>query len=144
MQTALHVTILTTAVFVATMAPASAHTVAGAGATNFQTTLTAVSPPLPGLSVRVIDRGARLQLRNIQCVRTSWARARTTVWFAKGPWTSKEVPYGDGMWVGSASTADHVRCARGRLGRGVAGPDLAARSGAVPSLASRRREPSKP
>ena len=48
------------------------------------------------------------------------------MWFAKRPFTSKEVPDGDGMWVGSASATDHPRHARGRLGRGVAGPDRAA------------------
>jgi hypothetical protein len=79
--------------------------------------------------------------RNIRCVRTSSSRVWTTMWFAKCPWTMEEVPDGDGMWVGSASAADHLRCARGRLGRGVAGPGLAARSGAVPAVAAQRPDP---
>jgi hypothetical protein len=45
------------------------------------------------------------------------------------------------MWVGSASAADHLRCARGRLGCGVAGPGVAARSGAVPAVAAQRLDP---
>jgi hypothetical protein len=34
---------------------------------------------------------------------------RTTMWFAKCPWTIEEVPDGDGMWVGSAPAAEHLR-----------------------------------
>lgn len=41
--------------------PASAHTVAGSGATNFQTNLNAVSPSVPGLHFRVIENGARVE-----------------------------------------------------------------------------------
>src|SRR5918994_2131842 len=78
---------------------------------------------------------------NIRCVRTSLSRVRTTIWFAKCPWTMEEVPDGDGMWVGSAPAADHLRCARGRLGQGVAGPYLAARPGAVPAVAAQRPDP---
>jgi len=74
------------------------------------------------LARRHTTRSSNLQAPpNIQCVRTSSVRVRTTMWFAKSPWTSKEVPDGNGMWVGFASTADHVRCARGRVGRRPAG-----------------------
>ena len=41
--------------------PASAHTVAGTGATNYRTTLRSVAPSLPGLSVKIIENGSRLQ-----------------------------------------------------------------------------------
>jgi deferrochelatase/peroxidase EfeB len=44
--------------------PASAHTVSGVGATNFRTTLSALTPPVPGVSLRVIENGSRLELRN--------------------------------------------------------------------------------
>jgi hypothetical protein len=44
--------------------PASAHTVSGVGATNYSTTLGALTPPVAGLSVRVIENGSRLQLTN--------------------------------------------------------------------------------
>src|SRR6266542_1393025 len=80
---------------------------------------------------------------NIQCVRTSSARTRTTMWSANSPWTIKEVPDDDGMWAGSAPEADHLRCARGRLGRGVAGQDLAAGPRLVRALASRRHDPTR-
>ncbi len=49
---------------VAMAAPASAHTVSGVGATDWRTTLTAVTPAVPGLSVRVIETGSRLELTN--------------------------------------------------------------------------------
>jgi deferrochelatase/peroxidase EfeB len=45
-------------------APALAHQVGGVGATNFATTLTAVTPTVPGLELRVIENGSRLELRN--------------------------------------------------------------------------------
>jgi deferrochelatase/peroxidase EfeB len=45
-------------------APAAAHSVGGVGATNFRTTLSAVSPAVPGLALRVIENGSRLELRN--------------------------------------------------------------------------------
>ena len=45
-------------------APASAHTVGGVGATNFHTTLSALTPAVAGVSLRVIENGSRLELRN--------------------------------------------------------------------------------
>lgn len=45
-------------------APALAHEVGGVGATNFQTTLSAMTPSVPGLSLRVIENGSRLELSN--------------------------------------------------------------------------------
>jgi hypothetical protein len=44
-------------------APASAHTVAGQGATNYRTTLGAITPPTPGLRVKVLDAGSLIELR---------------------------------------------------------------------------------
>jgi hypothetical protein len=44
--------------------PASAHTVAGVGATNFETRLLSVRPAVPGLTMRVVDVGSRFELRN--------------------------------------------------------------------------------
>jgi hypothetical protein len=44
--------------------PASAHQMGGAGATNFRTTLIAVEPAVAGVSLRVIENGSRLELRN--------------------------------------------------------------------------------
>ncbi len=44
--------------------PASAHSVAGVSATNFQTTLRSVSPAVPGLEVKVVEAGSRLEVEN--------------------------------------------------------------------------------
>lgn len=43
--------------------PASAHTVAGSGATNYRTTMRDVSPAIAGLTVKVIESGSRLEAR---------------------------------------------------------------------------------
>jgi hypothetical protein len=44
--------------------PASAHSVSGVGATNWQTTLTGVSPAVAGLTIRVVEDGSRLEIVN--------------------------------------------------------------------------------
>jgi hypothetical protein len=44
--------------------PASAHSVSGVTATNFRTHLTSVTPDLPGLEVKVVEAGSRLQVEN--------------------------------------------------------------------------------
>lgn len=51
---------LTVALLVGAAAPASAHTVAGTGATNYRTTLR-TRPDLPGLRVQVIEIGSRFE-----------------------------------------------------------------------------------
>src|SRR4051794_19120582 len=38
--------------------PAAAHTVGGVGATNFHTTLSALTPAMPGVTLRVIENGS--------------------------------------------------------------------------------------
>ena len=45
-------------------APASAHSVSGVSGTNFQTTLQSVTPAVPGLEVKVVEAGSRLQVEN--------------------------------------------------------------------------------
>ena len=45
-------------------APASAHSVSGVGATNFHTNLIGIDPPMPGLKVKVVESGSRLELEN--------------------------------------------------------------------------------
>ena len=45
-------------------APATAHSVGGAQASNYQTRIRAVEPPVAGLRVEVVDAGARLRLHN--------------------------------------------------------------------------------
>jgi hypothetical protein len=52
------------AVLMATAGPASAHSVAGVGGTNYRTTVHGVSPRVDGLVVRSIETGSRLELVN--------------------------------------------------------------------------------
>lgn len=53
-----------TAASVLAAPPASAHSVAGVAGTNYRTRLLAVRPALPGLRVKVIETGSRLELTN--------------------------------------------------------------------------------
>ncbi len=48
----------------ATAGPASAHSVAGVSPTNLHTNLKSVTPAVPGLEVKVVEAGSRLQLTN--------------------------------------------------------------------------------
>jgi hypothetical protein len=58
-------TVVTALVWIVALAtPASAHTVSGVGATNWRTALTSVTPPTPGLVVKVVELGSRLELTN--------------------------------------------------------------------------------
>jgi hypothetical protein len=45
-------------------APADAHAVGGAQASNYQTRILSIEPMVPGLQVEVTDAGARLRVRN--------------------------------------------------------------------------------
>jgi len=45
-------------------APAAAHAVGGAQASNYQTRILSIQPGVPGLTVEVVDAGARLRVRN--------------------------------------------------------------------------------
>jgi hypothetical protein len=44
--------------------PAAAHQVGGMGATNYHATLTSIEPAIAGVSLRVVENGSRLELRN--------------------------------------------------------------------------------
>jgi hypothetical protein len=44
--------------------PASAHSVSGVSATNLQTNLTSVEPERPGLSVKIVEAGSRIEVEN--------------------------------------------------------------------------------
>jgi hypothetical protein len=50
------------ALLVATAAPASAHAADAPDATNYRTTIIGLTPALPGVEVRAIEAGARLEL----------------------------------------------------------------------------------
>src|SRR5215217_8574049 len=87
-------------------------------------------------------RRGRSPSANNRCVRTSPARAWATIRFVNCLSSNREVLGEHRMWVGSAPSADHFRRLGDRVWRGVAGPGVAARPGAVPSLVvSRRRSP---
>ena len=45
-------------------APASAHSVSGVSATNYHTHLRSVTPAVPGLDIKVVEAGSRLQVTN--------------------------------------------------------------------------------
>ena len=45
-------------------APASAHTASGPRPTNYLTTLGSISPRVPGVTVRVVELGNKLELTN--------------------------------------------------------------------------------
>src|SRR5215217_7940984 len=45
-------------------APASAHSVSGAGATNYRTVLDDVTPAVEGVEITVIENGSRIELTN--------------------------------------------------------------------------------
>jgi hypothetical protein len=44
--------------------PASAHSVSGASASNYVTTLTSVRPAVPGIKLRIVEFGSRVELTN--------------------------------------------------------------------------------
>lgn len=56
--------VLAALLLTATAAPAAAHTGGGPEASNFQTRVRSVSPPTPGLGVRVVEAGERLEVAN--------------------------------------------------------------------------------
>lgn len=56
--------VLTLGLVVLAAAPAGAHQVGGVGANNYQTTLEGVSPETPGLSVRIVEAGGRIEVVN--------------------------------------------------------------------------------
>jgi hypothetical protein len=51
-------------VAVAVAAPADAHTVTGVPSTNYRSEIVAVSPPVPGVRLRLLDFGRRVELVN--------------------------------------------------------------------------------
>lgn len=82
---------------------ASAHEVGGVGATNFATTLSGLSPAVPGVALSVVENGSRLQLRNT---------TKTEV-VVRG---YSEEPYArvgpDGVWLNDSSPASYLNADR--------------------------------
>lgn len=83
-------------------APASAHSVSGVGATNFHTNLRSVSPEPPGLEVRVVESGSRLEVRN--------GGAEVLVLGYKGEPYLRIGP--DGVFQNLLSTASYINATR--------------------------------
>ena len=54
--------VIAAAILMAGATPAWAHSVSGTGATNYKTTLKRVAPTLPGLHIKVIEAGSRVEL----------------------------------------------------------------------------------
>jgi hypothetical protein len=51
-------------VLLASAQPASAHTIGGVQATNYRSHITSVTPPVPGVTIRLRDLGRRVELVN--------------------------------------------------------------------------------
>jgi deferrochelatase/peroxidase EfeB len=80
-----------------------AHEVGGVGATNFATTLSALSPAVPGVSLAVVENGSRLELRNTTG-REVVVRGYSDEPYARiGP---------DGVWVNDSSPATYLNADR--------------------------------
>lgn len=80
-----------------------AHEVGGVGATNFATTLSALSPAVPGVSLAVVENGSRLELRNTTG-REVVVRGYSDEPYARvGP---------DGVWLNDSSPATYLNVDR--------------------------------
>ena len=58
------VVLIGTGALVAAAPPAAAHTVTGVAATNYRSRITSIAPATPGLRVRLLDLGRRVELVN--------------------------------------------------------------------------------
>jgi hypothetical protein len=54
----------TLVVLLVAAAPASAHTISGPRPSNYRSMVTKIQPPAPGITVRIVDLGAKTQLTN--------------------------------------------------------------------------------
>ena len=68
MRRAVTAVVLTAAVVSLTATPAGAHTVTGVKPTNYASEILYVRPARPGVTVRVLDLGRRVMLRNTGAV----------------------------------------------------------------------------
>jgi hypothetical protein len=93
----------TFAVMLVAAPPASAHTVSGAGAGNFRTTLTGLAPAVPGLTVKVVENGSRLSLTNTTGTDAVVLGYSGEPYLRVGP---------DGVWTNAKSPATYVNASR--------------------------------
>jgi hypothetical protein len=63
----------------ATGRPAMSHPATQFAPTNYQTRITAITPAIPGLSMRVVDRGDQLELTNVTGVESQIVDASMAV-----------------------------------------------------------------
>jgi hypothetical protein len=83
--------------------PASAHSVSGVSATNFHTNLKSVVPDRPGLEVRVIEAGSRLEVENRTGTEIVVLGYRDEPYLRIGP---------DGVFQNKLSTATFINATR--------------------------------
>ena len=55
---------LALALFALTASPASAHTISGPRPTNYRSRVVTIAPAIPGITARVVDLGAKIELTN--------------------------------------------------------------------------------
>ncbi|MEU8001484.1 Dyp-type peroxidase [Catellatospora sp. NPDC049111] len=91
---------------VVALAPAGAswaHEVGGVGATNFATTLSALSPPVAGVALSVVENGSRLELRNTTGTEVVVRGYSDEPYARVGP---------DGVWLNDSSPATYLNADR--------------------------------
>lgn len=119
MRRAALLALATAALVVLPTSPASAHTVRGVGATDFTSRLVSVSPASPGLRVRLVENGARLELTNTSPVEVTVLGYNNEPYLRVGP---------DGVFRNSNSPATYLN----RTPLAAALPAALQRSGALP------------
>ena len=83
--------------------PASAHSVSGVSATNFHTSLKSVTPDRPGLEVKVVEAGSRLQVENRTGTEVVVLGYKDEPYLRIGP---------DGVFQNRLSTATYINSSR--------------------------------
>ena len=83
--------------------PASAHSVSGVSATNFHTSLKSVTPDRPGLEVKVVEAGSRLQVENRTGTEVVVFGYKDEPYLRIGP---------DGVFQNKLSTATYINATR--------------------------------
>lgn len=83
--------------------PASAHSVSGVSATNFHTNLKSVTPDRPGLEVKVVEAGSRLQVENRTGTEVVVLGYKEEPYLRIGP---------DGVFQNKLSTATYINATR--------------------------------
>ncbi|WP_203670856.1 Dyp-type peroxidase [Catellatospora methionotrophica] len=103
---ALHWLLAVVAGVAAAVAPSGAawaHEVGGVGATNFTTTLSALTPAVPGVRLAVVENGSRLELRNTTAQEVVVRGYSDEPYARIGP---------DGVWLNDSSPATYLNADR--------------------------------